>query len=108
MTSKLSVPICSFAEDVAFVLPQPEAAAQWLQGVIQEEGQTLVHLNFVFCSDNYLHAKNVQYLQHDTWTDVITFDYAEAPEQVEGDVYISIDHGPWRVAPVGLPRLYTY
>ena len=80
-----------FTEDIVFDLPPPNATTQWLQAVIQQEGQTLGHLNFIFCTDNYLHAKNVQYLQHDTWTDVITFDHAEAPNLVEGDIYISID-----------------
>jgi len=50
-----------------------------------------VQLNFVFCSDCYLHTKNVQYLQQDTLTDVLTFNHADTPGTIEGDIYISID-----------------
>ncbi len=80
-----------FAEDIDFSLPQPAATAQYLQRLIQQEGYTLNHLNFIFCSDRYLHQKNIQYLQHDTFTDVITFDYSNAPNRVEGDIYVSVD-----------------
>lgn len=84
-------PICFFAEAVDFVLPTPDTIAVWIQTIIRQEGYTLTQLNFIFCSDRYLHAKNIQYLQHDTLTDVLTFDYADAPGTIEGDIYISID-----------------
>lgn len=80
-----------FAEDVAFSLPALHATAAWIRAVIQQEGYTLAQVNFIFCSDRYLHTKNVQYLQHDTLTDVLTFDYSETPKIIEGDVYISVD-----------------
>jgi probable rRNA maturation factor len=80
-----------FSEEVAFTLPTPTETAAWIQAVIHQEGYVLVHLNFIFCSDRYLHAHNIQYLQHNTLTDVLTFDYADTPGTVEGDIYISID-----------------
>lgn len=80
-----------FSEEVSFTLPDPAAKAAWIQSVIQQEGYALIQLNFIFCSDLYLHAKNIQYLQHDTLTDVLTFDYADTPNTIEGDIYISID-----------------
>ena len=80
-----------FSEEVSFTLPDPAAKAVWIQSVIQKEGYALIQLNFIFCSDLYLHAKNIQYLQHDTLTDVLTFDYADTPRTIEGDIYISID-----------------
>ena len=83
--------ISYFTEDIDFALPEPARTTAWIQEAIQQEGYQLVHLNFIFCSDAYLHAKNLQYLQHDTLTDVITFDYAEAAQIVEGDIYISLD-----------------
>jgi probable rRNA maturation factor len=58
--------------------------------IIQEEGQRLVALTFIFCSDEYLHKINVEYLDHDTLTDIITFPYRQLPE-VEGDIFISLD-----------------
>jgi probable rRNA maturation factor len=83
--------ISFFAEEVNFVLPTPDTIAAWLQAIIQQEGYALAQLNFIFCSDRYLHTKNIQYLQHDTLTDVLTFDYADTPRTIEGDIYISID-----------------
>jgi probable rRNA maturation factor len=80
-----------FAEDILFELPDQEVTATWIQQVITQEGAQLIHLNFIFCSDTYLHTQNVQYLQHDTLTDVITFSYSEEQHQLEGEVYISID-----------------
>jgi rRNA maturation RNase YbeY len=83
--------ICFFSEEISFTLPDPAATATWIQSVIQQEGYVLVQLNFVFCADLYLHAKNVQYLQHDTLTDVLTFDHTDKSGTIEGDIYISID-----------------
>jgi rRNA maturation RNase YbeY len=51
-----------------------------------------VSLSFIFCSDDYLHQINVEYLHHDTLTDVITFEYTAAnSDAIEGDIFISID-----------------
>ncbi len=83
--------ICFFTEEVAFTLPAPDATTAWLQTVIQQECYALVHLNFIFCSDRYLQAYNAQYLQHNTLTDVLAFDYASTPRTIEGDIYISVD-----------------
>ena len=47
-------------------------------------------INYIFCSDNYLHQINFQYLDHDTFTDIITFDQSDK-DQIEGDIFISID-----------------
>ena len=80
-----------FTEDINFLLPTPKAITVWVQEVIWQEGYKLSYLNFIFCSDAHLHATNVKYLQHDTLTDVITFSYAERPQIIEGEIYISIE-----------------
>jgi probable rRNA maturation factor len=80
-----------FTENVNFTFPNPKPTTDWLKTVIRQEGYRLLSLNFIFCSDNYLHAKNLEYLQHDTLTDVITFSYAEKTYTIEGEVYISIE-----------------
>lgn len=80
-----------FTEDIEFIFPDPKVATDWVQTVVRQEGYRLISLSFIFCSDNYLHAKNVAYLQHDTLTDVITFSYAEKAKTIEGEVYISIE-----------------
>lgn len=78
------------SEDADFELSNEQSVAAWLQGIIEQEGQTLHLLNFIFCSDEYLHQLNVQYLGHDTLTDVITFPY-QSPPNIEGDIFISIE-----------------
>lgn len=55
----------------------------------QESSKPLDFINFISCSDAYLHTINVQYLQHDTYTDVITFDYS--PDSISSDIYVSIE-----------------
>ena len=80
-----------FAEEIHFMLPAPDTTASWIRTVIQQEGYVLAHLNIIFCSDHYLLTQNVQYLQHDTLTDVLTFDYTDQAGIIEGDIYISID-----------------
>ncbi|MEL6657665.1 MAG: rRNA maturation RNase YbeY [Bacteroidota bacterium] len=62
----------------------------WIEAVIQQHECTLGALSYIFCSDPYLHQLNVEYLDHDTLTDIITFPYAEPP-LVSGDLYISLD-----------------
>lgn len=77
-------------EDIAFELPQVELFIHWINVIITAEDCELNQLNYIFCSDNYLHQLNVEYLDHDTLTDVITFPYA-SPPIVEGDIFISIE-----------------
>ena len=61
----------------------------WIEKMIEREGKKLGGVSYIFCSDNYLHKMNLEYLKHDTLTDVITFPYNDKP--VEGDIFISID-----------------
>lgn len=89
--NKIKMNIYYFLEEISFNLKQKRNISAWLQSVIQQEGYTLEHLNFIFCSDNYLHGKNITYLGHDTLTDVITFNYSTNPKTILGDVYISIE-----------------
>lgn len=77
-------------DDIEFELSHVELLKNWIDTVIQKEGKNLQRVTYIFCSDDYLHELNVQYLDHDTLTDIITFQYASLPD-VEGDVFISID-----------------
>ncbi|AWN82238.1 MAG: rRNA maturation RNase YbeY [Candidatus Cardinium sp.] len=80
-----------FSEDINFKLKRKKEISLWLQAVIEQEGYALEQLNFIFCSDSYLHGYNKHYLNHDTLTDVITFDYATKEKTIYGDIYISIE-----------------
>lgn len=77
------------AQDADLPALDKERIGDWLAGIIAEEGFRLEALNYIFCSDEYLHSINVQYLDHDTYTDIITFDNADEEGVVEGDIFIS-------------------
>lgn len=78
------------SEEIDFELKEEELISSWLKKIIEQENMQLLLLNFIFCSDEYLHKINVEYLQHDTYTDIITFPLSELPT-IEGDIFISID-----------------
>jgi rRNA maturation RNase YbeY len=59
--------------------------------VAAEEGKKMGELNYVFCTDEYLLKINQDYLQHDTLTDIVTFDNSENPNLIEGDIFISYE-----------------
>lgn len=80
-----------FQEDVQFNLPEKVKTKRWLKALSAEEGYTIGELNYIFCSDEYLHKINVDYLDHDTYTDIITFDNSDEDHVLEGDIFISID-----------------
>ena len=78
-------------EVIDFDLPKSDQHTTWIQTTIQAEKKELSLLNFIFCDDKYLHKINVDYLDHDTLTDVITFPYTKVDEPIHGDIYISLD-----------------
>jgi probable rRNA maturation factor len=80
-----------FTEDIDFKVPFPRKTATWIQQAITKEKKQLYQLNYVFCSDDYLHQINQQYLNHRSLTDIITFDNSEGSGKLEGDIFISID-----------------
>ncbi len=63
----------------------------WINSTIIAEGFVLEHLSFVFCNDKFLLKLNNKYLQHSTFTDIITFDLSEKKMLINGELYISID-----------------
>jgi len=63
----------------------------WLHKAAKKEGYQIKNLNFIFCTDEYLYEMNINYLQHDTYTDVITFDQSEEKSKIEGDIFISLE-----------------
>ncbi|MFY7706640.1 MAG: rRNA maturation RNase YbeY [Flavobacteriales bacterium] len=77
-------------EDIAFVLPQKRLYKQWIEQTVLSHGKTVGGLTYVFCSDEYLLEMNKTYLQHDYYTDIITFDYSEE-NNISGDLFISVD-----------------
>ncbi|MEM1325264.1 MAG: rRNA maturation RNase YbeY [Bacteroidota bacterium] len=82
--------ISFFVEDVQVDLPDENQLTQWIQAVVAQENAILAELNYIFCSDDYLHRINVDYLDHDTYTDIITFPY-QSPPCIHGDLFISTE-----------------
>ncbi len=81
-------PIEFFFEDVDFELPEKERLSEWLQSAAAVEGKPVFEVNYIFCSDEYLRGINVEYLDHDYYTDIITFDYSDGA-LMRGEMYIS-------------------
>jgi rRNA maturation RNase YbeY len=79
------------SEAIDFKVVNPIKTKRWLKSVIKAEGFELSEINYVFCNDEYLHSINVEYLDHDTLTDIITFDNSEGDELIEGDIFVSIE-----------------
>lgn len=78
-------------EDITFSLKKKLKHKAWLNEVAKQEGKRILELSYVFCSDDYLLQINQEYLNHDTLTDIVTFDNSEDPKKIEGDIFISID-----------------
>ena len=72
------------------MLPNKALFRQWITETALSHGKQVGELAFVFCSDDYLLEMNKQYLDHDYFTDIITFDYTEG-DVIGGDIFISID-----------------
>ncbi len=84
-------PIHFFIEEIEFTLKQKMALRSWIRDTIKSENYKLGELNFIFCNDHYLLNINQQYLNHDTFTDIVTFDNSETEGLIIGDIFISID-----------------
>lgn len=83
--------ISFFSEDVDFKVVNPIKTKKWIKKASISEGYEISELNYIFCSDQYLLEINKQYLDHDYFTDIITFDNSEEDKQMEGDIYVSVD-----------------
>jgi rRNA maturation RNase YbeY len=73
-----------------FKLKDDESITKWLKDAISAENKELGEINYIFCDDQYILKKNQEYLQHDTFTDIITFDYTEE-NRLSADIFISIE-----------------
>jgi len=77
-------------EDIFFDLDNQTEVLKWINKTISNEGKSTGEISYIFCSDNYLHKINLEHLNHDTLTDIITFNYCE-DELINSDIFISID-----------------
>lgn len=80
----------NFHYETEFSLEDAENYTNWIINIIKSEKAVLGDLSYIFCSDNYLLKLNQKYLKHNSFTDIITFDYSEQ-KIISGEIYISID-----------------
>ena len=79
-----------FYSETDFKIEDTKALNRWISEVVLHENHELGELTYVFCDDEYLHKLNLQFLNHDTLTDIISFDNSLG-KQIHGEVYISIE-----------------
>ncbi len=79
-----------FNEDIEFQIENNHLITAWINSAIEEHKYLPGTINYIFCSDEYLLKLNQQYLDHDTYTDIITFDYGTG-KVLSGDIFISIE-----------------
>lgn len=80
----------NFNYETDFSLENEEQISKWISSVILSESCKEDEINYVFCDDEYLHKLNVEFLDHDTLTDIISFDYSIG-KTIQGDVFISLE-----------------
>jgi rRNA maturation RNase YbeY len=80
----------SFNYETDFKLEDELKISQWISETIVEEKCKEGEINYIFCNDDYLHKINLDFLNHDTFTDIISFDYSVGKE-LHGDIYISVN-----------------
>ena len=83
------MPLYFHNEDREHFISDPDSCATWLEDVIKKEESALNELKYIFCSDEYLLEINKSYLQHDYYTDVITFDNSGNSDEIIGDIFYS-------------------
>lgn len=76
--------------ETKFNLENETKVSEWITNAINSEGYELEEISYIFCDDDYLLEKNIKYLNHDTLTDIISFDYTIG-KQISGDIFISIE-----------------
>jgi rRNA maturation RNase YbeY len=80
----------NFNYEIDFELDSEEQIAKWITDTISSEEYKIEEINYVFCDDAYLHKLNVEFLNHDTLTDIISFDYSIG-KIIQGDIFISVE-----------------
>jgi rRNA maturation RNase YbeY len=82
--------VITFNSETSFTLKNQKKLVKWISDVISSEGFQVGEINYIFCNDSYLNKINQEFLNHDTFTDIISFDYTLGKE-IGGDIFISIE-----------------
>ncbi|MFY0600951.1 MAG: rRNA maturation RNase YbeY [Cyclobacteriaceae bacterium] len=79
------------SQEIEFEISDPSATSQWINSVVEQEGKDIDSITYIFCSDEYLLSINKDHLNHDYYTDIITFDNSFSANDIIADIFISID-----------------
>ena len=79
-----------FNYETEFQLKEEKSIQNWIENIASNKGFEIGEINYIFCDDNYLHKLNVEFLQHDTLTDIISFDNSLG-KLISGDIFISTE-----------------
>lgn len=79
-----------FNYEISFKLADENRIRSWIKSCLEHYNCEVGEINYIFCNDDYLHKLNVEFLQHDTLTDIISFDYSLG-SLINGDIYISVE-----------------
>lgn len=79
-----------FSEEINFDIPRKNFLRAWVNKTVADYDKSITTINYIFCDDEFLLRINQQYLQHDTYTDIITFDQTTDPQTIEADIFISV------------------
>jgi rRNA maturation RNase YbeY len=85
------VSINFFSEEIDFTPKNKLTIRKWIKAIVHSHQKKLSSINYIFTSDQYLHRINKEYLNHDTFTDIITFDHSVHNNKIAGDIYISVE-----------------
>src|SRR4051812_20104320 len=85
------MPIRYFSEGIDFKPKHLKKTADWIVKSAFKEKAKIKSVNYIFCTDDFLLALNQSFLKHNTLTDIITFDYSESKQSLEGEIYISVE-----------------
>ena len=98
------MPIRFTSQNIDFELPQTEKVKKWITQVVLQRGKRVGNISYLFCDDEYLLGVNQRFLNHDTYTDIITFDYVVA-DLISGDIMISVDRVGENAEKFGVPHV---
>lgn len=94
-----------FSEEIDFKLKNKKNIRSWIAQTVAAENCILKEINFIFCNDQYLLKINQDYLQHDTYTDIITFDNSETAKEIVSDIFISVERVTENASTYQIPTL---
>lgn len=90
-----------FHYETDFALKTETNYANWIRSVVESEGKIVGEINYIFCDDDYLYNININYLNHNTLTDIISFDYTDG-NTISGDIFISVERVRENVDELGI------